>query len=191
MDNHRIFTTDFIAILRELWPKYVLPHLDLSNPIHWLEVGSFEGRSALWTVENMLLHPDSTITCVDPWICWMNYAGHDRFDFEKHFDHNVAGVSKIQKLKGSSADVLPGLPLHAFHGCYIDGLHEEDHVREDALLALPLLKPGAIIVFDDYAWEGHPGVKNAVDTLLQEWGSRIEVILIGYQVICKLTASTQ
>lgn len=37
-----------------------------------LQVGSFEGASALWFAEHLLQHPDSTLICLDTW-----EGGHD------------------------------------------------------------------------------------------------------------------
>jgi predicted O-methyltransferase YrrM len=33
--------------------------------INYLEIGTFEGRSALWVLENILTHPTSTLTIID------------------------------------------------------------------------------------------------------------------------------
>ena len=40
---------------------------DSESELHILEIGSFEGRSTIWFLENLLKNPKSTITCVDPW----------------------------------------------------------------------------------------------------------------------------
>ena len=41
--------------------------LDLSQPLLLLEVGSFEGSSAAWIAESLLIHPSSLLICVDAW----------------------------------------------------------------------------------------------------------------------------
>ena len=38
---------------------------DSESELHILEIGSFEGRSTIWFLENLLKNPKSTITCVD------------------------------------------------------------------------------------------------------------------------------
>ena len=43
-----------------------------------------EGRSAVWIVQNLLSHPDATLTCVDPW---------PSTDAERRFDANVSITS--------------------------------------------------------------------------------------------------
>ena len=66
MKNYRFtenwFTDDGLVILNDL---------DVTKELHILEIGSFEGKSTVWFLENILQNKNSTITCVDP---WMNYS---------------------------------------------------------------------------------------------------------------------
>lgn len=70
------------------------------------------------------------------------------------------GVNELQKM-GCMFDYI-----------YIDAAHDEKSVRADITAALPMLKPGGVIAFDDYGVEGtteegYPhGVKPAVDGLI-------------------------
>jgi hypothetical protein len=58
-----------------------------SVPTKALEVGSFEGRSALWMLENLLTHPDSTLTVVD------TFAGsHEHVRNEKSWNISVSAL---------------------------------------------------------------------------------------------------
>lgn len=43
-----------------------------SEHLRCLQVGSFEGASALWFAEHLLQHPDSALICLDTW-----EGGHD------------------------------------------------------------------------------------------------------------------
>lgn len=180
------FDKDFTGAVRHLWPLYVFPELDLSKPISWLEIGSFEGRSALYTVEMMFQHPDSRIVCVDPWIPYENFAGHDIFNFEEHFDYNLGGIAQVDKRKSTSAEILPTLPLCSFDGCYIDGPHDKNNVLADAHLALPLLKRGGLLIFDDHERKEDPSVKQAVSELRAAWGEQATVLHLGEQAIFKI-----
>jgi hypothetical protein len=38
------------------------------RPVNFLELGSYEGRSTVWMLESLLTHPQSHITCVDPFV---------------------------------------------------------------------------------------------------------------------------
>ena len=181
-----IFSSDWSSQLRETWPLHVLPYLDCSKALHWLEIGSFEGRSALWAIENMLQHPDSTIVCVDTWDVWPKYDTRCNFKYEESFDHNTSGIRGLSKRKGRSSLVLPTLKPRSFHGCYIDGSHDKPDVLSDAHLVLPLMLPGAIVVFDDYQWPNGDGVRSAVDELMVEWKSMVDVLHVGYQVVFRV-----
>ena len=160
------------------WRRWLVPRLAHLSDAQWLEIGSFEGRSALWTVENLLKGENSRLTCVDIW----------ESELESVFDANIAGITKIIKRKGCSKDVLPTLPLNYFHGAYIDGSHMQPDVHLDIRLTLPLLRLSGILVFDDYASDtpANCGVRPSVDRFLGEMGNRVEVLRSGYQVICQL-----
>jgi hypothetical protein len=62
--THYRFTTDWVSRNEHLWTA-ILQELRGRADIHALEIGSFEGRSALWFLENILTHPAASITCVD------------------------------------------------------------------------------------------------------------------------------
>jgi predicted O-methyltransferase YrrM len=182
------FATDYVTPHAANWAKYLEQIKD--RPARGLEIGSFEGRSALWFLENILTHPDSTITCVDIF----------ESDYEKFFDKNIAisgFQSKVRKLKGDSRYMLRGLEPKVFDFAYIDGSHVAMDVLTDAVLVWDLIKPGGIIIFDDYDW---PGGKNnlegpaklakiAVDAFLTVYAPYIDVVHRDYQIIVKKRTS--
>jgi hypothetical protein len=193
------FTADRTRPTRILWPTYVVPLVNKALPLHWLEIGSFEGGTALWTVENLFAHPDSRITCIDRWaplsyhdqpIDVVKARGFDRsdFDYEQTFDHNISDLSCVIKRKGMPADILPDLSSNQFHGCYINNLHSVADVMKVARLVLPLMLPWSVIVFDDSQWPIEDSVRQSVDLLLNEWSSRIVVVYVGCQVIFQIMA---
>lgn len=42
--------------------------------IHYLEIGAFEGRSGMWMLDNILTHPSSRMTVIDP---FYRFRGRD------------------------------------------------------------------------------------------------------------------
>src|SRR5215212_4787789 len=56
------------------------------KPCRLLEIGSYEGRSSFWMVDNLLSHRDSSLTCVDSWTIDRDWAREG----EKHFKKNLA-----------------------------------------------------------------------------------------------------
>jgi len=179
---------DWSGEMRCNWPVHVIPLLDRSRPLVWLELGSFEGRSAIWTVENVLTHPSSKIYCIDLWNVGHPYSNRPDYDFEAVFDFNIRTYPQITKIKGASKDILPTLRPHSFHGCYIDASHEREDVLRDGRLVLPLMKNGSVMIFDDYYWPDAPGVKEAVDALLLEWNQKVKVVRLGYQAILQVNS---
>ena len=103
--------------------------------------------------------------------------------------HNLAtsGSGKITFHLGPSAVVMRTMPLDAYDFAYIDGNHSTVNVLEDAVHAFRLLKPDAIMAFDDYLWdypdlnqEGRP--KEAIDAFLDIYRDKIELLHRGLQV---------
>ena len=141
------FTTDWVASHANLWTEH-LKHLKGKPNIHALEIGSFEGRSAIWFLENILVHPTSSITCVDIF--------EKKYGYEDRFDRNIQATGlahKLKKIKGSSQKVLRELEWNSYDFIYIDGSHVAKDVLLDAVFSWDLLKVGGIIIFDDYQYK--------------------------------------
>jgi predicted O-methyltransferase YrrM len=148
-----------------------------------LEVGSFEGRSAIWFLDNVLTHPTATITCVDPFVA----PGA-----EARFDHNIrvsGHAAKVAKIKGRSEVVLLDLKPASYDAIYIDGLHLAVNVLMDAALGWTLLKLGGVLIFDDYLWRpdrpawARPQL--AIDLFLSMVGTDAVVLHKARQVIVR------
>jgi predicted O-methyltransferase YrrM len=175
------FTTDWVSNNIGYWQQMLGPMR--GDPVSALEIGSYEGRSAIWFLGNVLVHPNSSLTCVDlftdPTI-------------EGRFDRNIktTGVaSKVIKIKARSDEALKRLPNGSFDLIYIDGSHQAKDVMVDAVLAWELLKPGGIVIFDDYQWSGYGRLegrfktpKLAIDGFLDVYLPQAEVLHKGYQI---------
>lgn len=138
------YTQDWFSYHEEHWLQH-FGHLAGKPGLQAVEVGSYEGRSASWLIQNLLTGQGSRLVCVEP---FQEYEGQ-----EQNFDHNIAlagGEDKIVKLRGRSQQVLPYLPDESFDFIYVDGSHMVLDVLQDAAMCWRLLKPGGVIVFDDY-----------------------------------------
>ncbi len=145
-----------------------------------LEIGSFEGRSALLWHK---IHPEGVITCVDP------FGGENYGDsYEATFDENTKDLPLI-KSRGLSEEVLPLLSA-GYDVVYIDGDHHADAARRDGELAWPLLRVGGIMIFDDYELESLPDHKPGpgIDAFLESIKGKFELIAKGWQIAIRKDA---
>lgn len=174
------FTEDWFTVRASTWAQHVLPRLKC-HPARFLEIGSFEGRSACWLLQNALTDPRDRITCVDP---FDTYEGRD---YEAAFDANMqvveAGV-RLDKRKGLSHEVLRTLPLGSYDGCYIDGSHAARDVLRDAILCFDLIRVGGFVLFDDYGFAQEPDqVAEAVNIFLWMYHNDLKLVFKNWQVL--------
>jgi predicted O-methyltransferase YrrM len=153
-----------------------------------LEVGAFEGRSAVWMLENVLADSTARMTVVDV------FDGPFKDRYLANIDRSGA-AGKVNMITGYSQLVLRDMPLDSFDIIFIDGSHQEDGVLEDAVLSWRLLKEGGILIFDDYRWFGSSeqeitGVpKKAIDPFVECFDDHVDVIHNSYQVVLKKRTS--
>jgi len=147
-----------------------------------VEIGSFEGRSALWMLENLLLHPMSRLFCVD------TFAGRDDPKSYWHrFAANVLRSPHAGKVEVAAMASLPFLSRFVADGrkadfVYVDGSHRAAEVIEDLVLAFHALNPGGILICDDYLKGAAGGreptldsPKLAVDAFTTIYRDRLEI----------------
>jgi SAM-dependent methyltransferase len=181
-DSGYRYTQDWFSYHQAMWLTY-FGSLAGRPGLRFLEIGSFEGRSACWIAEHLLTGEGSILVCVDP------FSGYP--DQERNFDHNVNAspdtAHKILKLRGRSCDVLHFLPAEGFDFIYVDGAHAALDVIQDAAEAWKLLKPNGVVVFDDYQSTALPvlsglAVKPAIDAFLGMMDGHYDLIFKGWQV---------
>ena len=127
--------------------KYFM--MKLVKNFKYLEIGSFEGNSAIFVSSNF---PESRITCVDP---WLNYEENKHLDLpsvEKIFDKNTQNFKNIKKIKKTSENFFI-INKEMYNFIYIDGYHKYEYVLKDCLSSWKILSPGGFLVCDDYIWD--------------------------------------
>lgn len=174
-----VFTSDYVSRHIPDWQALFEDYRGQPD-VRILEIGSYEGRSAIWFLENVLTHPTASLVCVDFF---------NPFFFSMRFDHNirVSGRSnQVTKLKGHADAIVYTLPLNYFDIIYIDGSHDAADVLMDAMLCWRRVKLGGIILFDDYLWapETPPTERPqmAIDFFLESFEGRYEILWKQYQV---------
>lgn len=112
-----------------------------------LEIGSFEGRSTSWLLQNILTDPDSRIDCLDLFDSDIGFG-----DYHARFRANTAAwKDRIREYPGRSYDSLKKLE-GPYDLVYVDGWHTAFGAMADGLMAWPMLKVGGVMIFDDYLW---------------------------------------
>ena len=175
------YTQDWFSFHEEHWRRH-FGHLAGKPGLQAVEIGSFEGRSACWIVQNLLIGENSRLICIDP---FADYPGQ-----EANFDHNVraAGCAeRIVKIRGRSQQLLPYLAAGSYDFIYVDGSHEVLDVLQDAAMCWRLVRPGGLLVFDDYEHSLFPNsfgmsAGPAIDTFLGLVKGQYELIFQDWQV---------
>lgn len=185
------YTTDWFSYNIPIWEQH-LANLRGKPHLRGIEVGSYQGRSAVWLMQNIFTANTSQLTCVDTFHGSVEHNDDERRNMLQIFSHNTWPFrQRIRVLRGMSQQVLRTLPYEpAFDFAYIDGAHDAASVLEDAVLLLPLLKPGAILIFDDYMWRSsnlpdtdRPQI--AIEAIASVYRSVLDVVHVGYQAIMR------
>ena len=190
------FTQDWFGWAPPVWEQ-LIPMLPEGHR-NFLEIGSFEGRSAIWIAENMMVEGD-LLRCVDTWTGGEEHGELDMSEVEERFRHNLTVAAekfprrRIIASPGTSVKVLSGFLAHErrelYDFIYIDGSHIAKDVLTDACMAWPLLNVGGIMVFDDYLWGNPRDVlhrpKAAIDAFTTLFAEELEIIHVGYQAVIR------
>lgn len=195
------FTKDWFQWAPAVWEQLVPMLSGEPGNREFLEIGSFEGRSAVWIAENMMSDGD-ILGCIDTWEGGEEHSAEDMGSVEERFDHNISLLHTkyperfIDQYKETSvkalAEIIHKLETPNFDFIYIDGSHIAKDVLTDACMAWPLLKPKGIMVFDDYMWGDPRDIlhrpKPAIDAFINLFAEEVEVVHIGYQAVVRKKA---
>lgn len=148
------FSHDYFSGHIQQWKSYFSGPID-QEPIEILEIGSWQGGSTLWLLDNVIGPRGGHLTCVDTWEGSSEHTFLETLNLsiEEFFDRNVAltGMTdKITKIKGYSQDILTRLEPKRYDLIYIDGAHEAKFAIQDAVLAHRLVRDNGFLLFDDY-----------------------------------------
>ena len=131
------FNTNWIFGKPDIWST-VIPHIK-DKPCHFCEIGSYEGRSTIWFIENFCQTPGSSMTCVDI----------------KMRPNLLKNLSNINTLKLELNLINRGLDSNLefknkLTCCYIDGDHSYEGSLHDIETIWPNIENDGFVIFDDY-----------------------------------------
>lgn len=159
--------------------------------INFLEIGSFEGASAIWLLNNILTHPTSRLTCLDAWqpfsLTEEKIGIKEMKQIESRFDKNMKPYEgRFSKLKSNSSQGLAKLMAseQKFEMVYVDGCHSPSQTITDIVMSYHLLKHNGCMIIDDYGSPIH-NLKNACDVWIDEWKGRVSLIERDHQLIVR------
>jgi predicted O-methyltransferase YrrM len=184
------FTNSWFQIHAKYWSK-------IFNFLKWnsseekviVEIGSFEGQSTCWILNNLVENPSSRVYCLDT---FTGSAEHKDSNYPwdmlfETFQHNISVTGKaehVYPLIGDSKYNLSHLVSENVVSdfVYVDGSHECKDVLADAVLAWMILKPGGLLIFDDYLWWNQKpslGPKFAIDCFVNFYREEIDFLDTG------------
>jgi predicted O-methyltransferase YrrM len=190
--RHGEFSSDWATPHFSIWRRVLAPLRGRGARV--LEIGSWEGRSAIFFLKYL---GDSTITCIDTFEGGIEHHTFQPFAdqlpaIERRFDRNLAAFgNRVEKIKSDSVPALQRLAAAArqFDLAYVDGSHRRDDVMADSVHVWPLIRPGGIVIWDDYTWspdappEDRP--QPAIDAFLDAHRGRYRLLAKGLQMIVR------
>ncbi len=147
---------------------------------NYLEIGTFEGRSALWLLENILTHPTSKITIIDAFK-------------EENYQRFIANIdlsgeaNKFKVISGFSTEKLKDIAPESIDFAYIDGSGKGIVMLSDLVNTWNVLKVDGIIIISRYALNqglrqalelqpNDPGPYEAIDAFLKLYKPYIKIL---------------
>lgn len=191
----KTFGYDWASSHFETWIELLERYRDC--PARVIEIGSWEGRSALFFLNYL---PRCSLTCIDTFEGSEEHRVHpeafaqDLPRIEQRFDANLAPfANRVEKIKAPSAAALPELGIEGrrFDVAYLDGSHRAADVYSDGVLIWSMLASGGAMIFDDYEWAYMPEPKSnpklGVDAFLTAFQGQYRIRHCGFQLALEKT----
>jgi len=151
----------------------ILALVEQHQPRVCVELGTWQGASAI-PVARAIRRWGGTVTCIDTWAGDIHEATSAQPWMLVSCARNIieAGVGASVRLIPATTREAAATWTTPIDYLYIDADHRYEAVRADLHAWLPWMKPGGLIVGDDYGHQLFPGVKAAWDECEARGGYR-------------------
>tara|TARA_B100000900_G_C20506792_1_gene686213 strand:- start:291 stop:989 length:699 start_codon:yes stop_codon:yes gene_type:complete len=171
-------TFDWILVLKDY----------INKKFDYLEIGSLEGNSAIFVLENF---ENCYLNCVD---CWEDFNqevdGYEGHKNEENFDYNLKQYSGRFRKNKVLSDLFFKKNDKFYDVIFIDGSHFADDVFKDCKNSWSILKKNGTLILDDYFWTGYENLQHnpafAINKFLKQINHEYKIIkLTKFQLYLK------
>ncbi len=173
---------DWFSYNINVWKKV----LNSLEEIKYLEIGSFEGRSAVFVGE---LDNTIEVTCVDT---FQGSNEHPDINFDLVYKNCSDNLDKLNKSHNLFKNTSHNFFLNnnkKFNVIYIDGSHFFSDVKEDFINSMECLEDNGILICDDFYWllwnkiELNPTL--AILECYENFKDNLDILFINNQIVFK------
>jgi predicted O-methyltransferase YrrM len=155
---------------------HILALVEQHKPKVCVELGSWQGASAI-PVARAIRRWHGTLTCVDTWGGEIHESRETPWMLLSCVRNmRLADVCGNVRLIPTTSQEAAQWWTEPIDYLYVDADHSYEAVRDDLAAWVPHVKPGGLILGDDYWHRGFPGVKRAWD----EFARDHDLVLTAY-----------
>jgi SAM-dependent methyltransferase len=169
------FTSDWFSNNIERWEKHVKPKLlKYGKGVRILDIAPYEGRSTLWLLDNI---PGCHVTVLQT---------STNKKVIKNLDNNLQPYKNRASILVGGLEQLSNMMNEAFDFINIDIGVDARFTLEAAVTSFNLLKPGGLMVFDDYTTDrlhGYQCPKPAIDAFTGSYSRYIKIFHASWQLM--------
>lgn len=184
------FTSDWLTHKIVPWFSALEPMVD--QPVKVLDVGSFEGRSAVAFLSYL---PHSHVTCIDTFCLEeVDVSTDEGSVVEQRFDRNLSSYAgRVTKIKDRAANAVDRLRVDGatFDVIYLDAGKGRDWIFALTALSWPLLRTNGILIWDDLKWGRNKPSKErpgeAIRLYCSAFANCLDIMHDDWQMIARKT----
>ena len=156
-DVYGFCEVDLLALYRKMVKKF-------DSGAHFVEVGSFLGKSAVYmAVEIINSEKDIKFDCIDHWEGSEEHVDDDKVNLDTMYEDFLKNIESVKgiinPIRAKSIDASKLYKPNSLDFVFIDASHDELSVKADLAYWMPRVKEDGIIAGDDL---NNEGVANAV-----------------------------